>query len=813
MTPDHKTTLRPHKAYKMTETMKPGPLGSFGTQLKTLREAAGYTQEELATIAGLSVHAVSALERGERRRPQVETVRALSAALDLTGAIRDALLGSARAPVQSAAVDELSDTSLPVILTALLGRDTDMETLRRWLADPAARLITLTGPGGSGKTRLAVELARAIAAKGPTRVVFVPLASIRNPAFVAPAIAEALGLADVTAIDLPKRARSACGGCPTLLVLDNFEQVLDAAPLTADLLSAVASLRILATSRAPLHVRGEREYPVGPLSLDVCAEAASPAALARCPAVRLFMDRVHDVQPGFRLTAANGPTVAAICQRLDALPLALELAAPWLKVLTADDLLHRLTRDPLQSTAGRRDLPERQQTINATVAWSYQLLAPHEQRAFRRLGTLPGRFPIEAAAAVLAGGDVSSATGDDALLAVAGLIDKSLLLRAETSVPARPLYQMLETVRAFAMLELNAAGERDDALTGLARYCGGQAALAAEGLVGPAQVEWLHRVREDLESYRGALTWHIERGRSAEAAHIAFGLLHYWMIRGRAAEGLQWYEQILNRSSLPHVLESRVLVGAAMMSYSLGDLGRARTGLTRALTLARDAGDADAVAQAEHLFGHVEHGAGDAIAARERFARSVAGFQTLGIPWGVGNSLNGMAKVAIAIGDDAEADRLLDEATAVLQRCPWFLALVLYRRAILAVRRGNADEAIALVRESLALLRRLHDKYAIVYAMVPLAAAAVLKGDDTWAARIVGAQDAVTERTGATIADKWVQEIGARAEREARARLGPDRWARAHAAGRVTSIDSWIKEINGVLRKAQVKEGEAVPSH
>src|SRR5580765_8535690 len=192
--------------------MKPGAPGSFGVQLKALREAAGFTQEELATIAGLSVHAVSALERGERRRPHVETVRALSAALDLTGATRDALVGSSRAPAHNAVVDELNSVSLPLALTVLLGRDADVQTLRQWLADPAARLITLTGPGGVGKTRLVLELARAIAAEGTTRVVFVGLAATRNPAFVASAIAEALGVVDATARDLPRRARAACDG-------------------------------------------------------------------------------------------------------------------------------------------------------------------------------------------------------------------------------------------------------------------------------------------------------------------------------------------------------------------------------------------------------------------------------------------------------------------------------------------------------------------------------------------------------------------------------------------------------------------------
>jgi predicted ATPase/DNA-binding XRE family transcriptional regulator len=780
--------------------MKPGAPGSFGAQLKALRDAAGFTQEELATIAGVSVHAVSALERGERRRPHVETVRALAAALDLTGATRDALLGSAREPVGDAAV-ELKGGSLPLALTALLGREGDVQTLREWLETPAARLITLTGPGGAGKTRLAVELARAIAADGMTRVVFVPLAATRDPAFVALAIAEALGLSEVTGHDLARRARAACTGQPTLLVLDNLEQVLDAAPLVGDLVTSVGALRLLVTSRAPLRVRGEREYPVKPLALDVGSQAVSPADLVRAPAVRLFVERVRDVQPDFRLTPANGLTVTEICRRLDALPLALELAAPWIKVLSAEGLLRRLEHDVLLSTAGPRDLPARQQTMNATVAWSYQLLDPDEQRAFRSFGALPGLFPIDAAAAVLAGREDAPGAIDDALRAAAGLIDKSLLLRAKTSViPTCTLYYMLETVRAYAVLELTAAGERDDALEGLVRYCLGESALAAEGLVGPAQVEWLDRVREDLESYRAALTWLIEHDRPAEAADIAWRLMFFWIIRGHAAEGLRWYGRILHLSSVPRAAESRALVGAAAMWYTQGEVSPARTALTRALQLAIDAGDREMAVNAELVLGHIEHAGGNIDAARDRFASSLQGFRTLAIPWGIGNSLSAMAAISLATGDAEGSERLLDQATSELREAgPWFLAVTLYVRALWAVRRGAADAAIGFLRESLTRIRDLQDTFAFVSALAPLAAAAVLKGDNAWAARILGARDAVIERTGNTLIDTPVRDLQEQPEREARARLGPYRWDRAYAAGRRSSVDAMLKDIDRVL--------------
>ena len=442
--------------------------------------------------------------------------------------------------------------------------------------------------------------------------------------------------------------------------------------------------------------------------------------------------------------------------------------------------------------------------MNATVAWSYQLLDVDERRAFRRLGALPGLFPIDAAAAVLAGRDGAADTSDAALRAVAGLMDRSLLLRADTSVvPTCPLYHMLETVRAYAVLELTAAGERDDAMEGLVRYCLAESRLAADGLIGPGQIEWLDRVRESLQSYRGVLGWLIDRNRSGEAADIAWRLMFFWLIRGRGAEGLQWYARILNLPLLASVVEARTLTGAAALWYSHGELARAHTALTRALQLAEECGDRSIAIHADLVLAHVEQGQGNGSAACERFTRSVAGFQGLGIPWGAGNALSGMALVILAGGDASRAEQLLDQATVVLRQAgPWFRSLALDVRAILALRRSNPDDALAYLRESLLDIRELHDAFAFVNSLVPLAAAAVLKGNDTWAARILAIGKAVTERTGAVVVDKSLEALRDQTEREARARLGPDRWGRAYAAGRMTSIDALIADIDQALKRS-----------
>jgi hypothetical protein len=359
---------------------------------------------------------------------------------------------------------------------------------------------------------------------------------------------------------------------------------------------------------------------------------------------------------------------------------------------------------------------------------------------------------------------------------------------------------MLETVRAYAANELISSNERDAAMEGLVRYCTAEATLAAEGLVGPAQIEWLDRVREDLDSYRAALAWLIADGRGAEASGIAWPLLFFWLIRGHATEGLRWFEQILRIPSLPPAAEARARMGAAGMLHTQRAFANARLHLTRALTLARESDDRDVNPVAAWMFGHIEHADGNLTAAQDWFTRSRDGFRDVPSHWGRGGALSGLAWVALATGDREGADRLVVEAASSFgQAGPWFLALGLYIRVVLTLQRGNADEVIALMRQSLIRVRQTQDRFGVVYGMVPLAAAAALKGDYAWVARILGARDAITERAGTVLIDPVMRDLSAQIESEARTQLGADGWAQSHADGRRSSIDSMLEDIERVI--------------
>ncbi|HEX8028439.1 MAG TPA: helix-turn-helix domain-containing protein [Vicinamibacterales bacterium] len=774
----------------------------FGAQLKALRDAAGFTQEELAAIAGLSVHAISALERGERKRPQGDTVRALSAALDLPPTARDAFVASARGYASTPSADARARASLPFPPTPLIGRERALGLLRLWTADPTARLVTLIGPGGVGKTRLVVSLAHTLAADPSVQLLYVPLAALHDASFVASAVTEAFGLDDATARDLPRRVRAACRDDPTWLVLDNFEHVSAAAPLVADLLAHVPSLRVLVTSRAPLHLRGEREFAVEPLELEGLPDRhQAPVDLEAIASMQLFVSRARDVRPDFRLTPSNGPIVAAICRRLDGLPLALELVAPWVKALTPEGLLAHLEGPGLLTTEGPGDLPERQRTMNATVAWSVQLLETHEQRAFRRLGAIPGSFSVSTANAVLASEDVGQDEESHALGLLLTLLDKSLLFRVETSSTAEPLYSMLETVRTYAAHELAASGEYASAMDGLVRYCLWEGALAATGIPGSRQIAWLDRVRDDLESHRCVLAWLLSHDRAEDATELAWSLLLFWIMRGHSAEGLQWFEQAQRAVKPGSLADTRSLAGASLLRFTQGDLDGARKASG---PVVRDAhADSEALAHALLSLGHVDYASGRVENARDHFIRVMVLGHNLGVSWLEASGVTGLAWTSLGANDPTQAARLLDEADALwTDSGPWFRALGLYLRAVLALQARDAQEVLRLTRESLSGIQAFQETFALAYALVPLLAAAELLDDDIWVARVAGTSDAFTDRTGARAVDPVTDTLCAHAQQHAEARLGPERWAAAHAAGRRLSVTEILREIDAAMDHA-----------
>ncbi len=697
---------------------------------------------------------------------------------------------------------------LPAPPNSFVGREREAAAVIALLRRPDVRLVTLTGPGGVGKTRLALRVAEEVAGHYADGPAFVDLTPLTDPGLVAPAIAQALGVRETGDHLLAERLADALRDRALLLVLDNFEQVVAAAPLVARLLTGCPGLTALVTSREPLRLAAERVLAVPPLELP---DLARPAAeLAGVDAVRLFAERAQAARADFALTGENAPAVAEIVRRLDGLPLAIELAAARVAHLPPTALLTRLERRLPLLTRGVRDLPARQRTLRDAIAWSHDLLPPEERVLFRRLAVFVGGCTLEAAEA-MAGtpGD----PGLDVLDGVAALVAKSLL-REEDDPSGEPRYRMLETVREFGLERLATSGEEAATRDAHAAWCLSLAERAEPALQGPEQLAWLDRIEAEQPNLRAALAWSLAGDDPEPGRRIAAALGWFWWTRGDPSEGRAWLERALARGAdAPARTRARLQTQLAEVCWSLGDYERAVALDEAALATWRALGDEAGVAACLVNLGRVAHDEGDYARAASLYDDSLARHRALGDDANVARCLGNLAMVVMLRGDLDRAVALQEEALGLARRrgLPGLVAKSAYNLGEMHRRRGHHARAAALYRESLARQWELRERRFVAEALRGLAVIAAGLGAAEDAGRLAGADEAVRGVIGALITPEPERLAYERVLAGVRAQLGEAAFAEALAAGRGTSPDDAVASAAEVAARLEQHAAAAAP--
>jgi predicted ATPase/transcriptional regulator with XRE-family HTH domain len=710
----------------------PDPM-AFGPQLKRQRLAAGLTQEALAERAGLSPKAVSDLERDPARTPRLGTVTLLADALGLDAGRRAELLSAARpgsVAGPAAGEAELSRPVMPRPLTPLIGRADAARTVSKLLRQGDTQLLTLTGPGGVGKTRLAIEVADQIAADFADGTVFVDLAPLRDPGLVLGAIAQRLGIDERDATPLPELVTAALRARHLLVLLDNFEHLLPARQTLLALLEACPRVVMLVTSRVSLRVRGGRDYPIAPLALP--ETVSPPETLPDSPAVKLFVERAYATGTELAFDAETLTAVAEICCRLDGLPLAIELAAARVPVLPPPALLARLGRRLPVLVAGPHDLPARQKTMRDAIAWSYELLAGWEQAQFRRLCVFAGGCTLEAAEAVCG----EDGEGRVALDGFATLVGSSLLQVENTPTSADPSrVTMLETIREYGLERLAALGEAGAVRARHAAYYLDMAERAAPALTGPEAGAWLARLDREHDNLRAVLRWARDRGEGAIGLRLARSLWRFWALRGHLSEGRRWLREALDHSAEADAAAPSarigVLIGAARLATAQAAYDEAAARCAEAVAAAQEEEepqDLVAALNAQALLAREQDRYSDAAGIHEA-ALSLA--RASCDRAGEAAALLGLAFAALFTGDATRASVLAEQSLAVARELGDrdVLARALVLLAWTAVNSGASERAEALGTEALDLFRSLGDTGEHAEALFFLGTVAVFAGN------------------------------------------------------------------------------------